>query len=98
MGWPGADVQCPAPQVFAYRDAEGRTRAYYPDAWIESLNLIVEVKGEQHAGWRLRDVAIEHLKDAVLRTSGYAYVKVEDKNYGDLVDAMRLAALAAEGA
>jgi hypothetical protein len=96
LGWPGRDVQCPAPQNFEYADEQGQRRFYIPDAWIESLNLIVEVKGEMHNGYRSRDIDIERTKDAVLATSGYAYVKVEDRDYGDLLDAMAAAKRRAE--
>lgn len=88
LGWPGADVHCPAPQNFEYTDQGGRKRWYIPDVYIESVNLIVEVKGEMHNGYRSRDIDIERAKDAVLETSGYAYVKTEDRNYGDLMDAL----------
>lgn len=93
LGWPGADIQCPAPQNFPYTDAEGRKRWYIPDAWVESVNLIVEVKGEMHNGYRKRDIEIEQTKDEVLETSGYTYVKVEDRDYGDLLDALARAKL-----
>lgn len=96
LGWPGRDIQCPAPQNFEYTDEQGQRRFYIPDAWIESLNLIVEVKGEMHNGYRSRDIDIERTKDAVLATSGYAYVKVEDRDYGDLLDAMAAAKRRAE--
>jgi hypothetical protein len=96
LGWPGRDVQCPAPQNFEYTDESGQKRFYIPDAWIESLNLIVEIKGEMHNGYRSRDIDVEHTKDAVLATSGYAYVKVEARDYGDLLDAMAMAKRRAE--
>lgn len=84
--WPGYDVHSPAPQNFEYIDSNtGKKRFYIPDVYIESLNLIIEVKGEQHNGWRNRDMEMERTKDQVLHTSGYNYVKVEDKNYEDLV-------------
>ena len=88
LEWPGSDIFCPAPQNFRYRDSEGRERFYIPDLYVESLNLIVEVKGEMHNGYRKRDIHIEHAKDNVLKTSGYAFVKVEDRSYFDLMDAL----------
>jgi very-short-patch-repair endonuclease len=60
------------------------------------VNLIVEVKGEMHNGYRSRDIEIERTKDAVLETSGYVYVKTEDRNYGDLMDALAHAKAQAE--
>ena len=96
LSWPGMDVQCPAPQNFRYADESGKERFYIPDAYIESLNLIVEVKGELHNGYRSRDIEIERTKGAILGTSGYAYVKVEAQDYGDLLDAMTAARLRAD--
>ena len=93
LNWPGQDVLCPAPQNFPYVDKDGKAHVYIPDAYIESLNLIVEIKGEFHNGWRARDYHIEHMKDAVLHTSGYAYVKVESQNYMELMDAITAAKL-----
>ena len=85
QGWPSEDIHSPAPQVFQYQ-LDGKTRHYYPDFWIESLNLIVEIKGEKHKGWRKREEDIERMKDSILRTSGYEYVKIEDRDYEDLFD------------
>lgn len=93
LGWPGADVHCPAPQNFQYTDTQGKTRWYIPDLYLESLNMIVEVKGSMHNGYRLRDLSIERTKDEVLGTSGYTYVKVEDRSYCDLLDSMAYAKL-----
>jgi very-short-patch-repair endonuclease len=90
------DIQCPAPQNFQYVDDAGKRRFYIPDAYIESLNLIVEVKGELHNGYRSRDIEIERTKDAILGTSVYAYIKVEAQDYGDLMDAMAAAAMRAD--
>ena len=95
LGWPGADLHCPAPQSFPYTGPDGRKHWYLPDLYVETLNLIVEVKGEQHNGWRLRDAAVERAKDDVLGTSGYRYVKVEDRDYGDLLLALAEAKRAA---
>ena len=88
LGWPGADIQCPAPQNFEYTDEQGKRRWYIPDCYIESVNMIIEVKGEFYNGYRRRDFDIERAKDDILQTSGYTYVKVEDRDYGDLLDAM----------
>jgi hypothetical protein len=88
LEWPGADVHCPAPQNFPYEDGDGARHWYIPDAYIETLNLVVEVKGEMHDGYRSRDIAVERTKDEILGTSGFAYVKVESQDYADLLDAM----------
>jgi hypothetical protein len=91
LGWPGVDVHMPAPQNFSYVGEDGKNHTYIPDAYLESLNLIVEVKGERHNGFRAREHAVETAKDEVLGTSGYNYVKVEQQSYGDLLDAMESA-------
>jgi hypothetical protein len=97
LGWPGRDVWTPAPQNFRYTDPDGRERWYIPDAYVESLNLLVEVKGEMHAGYRTRDIDVERAKDGVLGTSGYSYAKVEDGDYASLLDAMARASAATSG-
>jgi hypothetical protein len=86
LNWPEYDIQCPAPQNIYYKDRNGRDHFYIPDIWIESLNLIIEIKGEEHNGYRARDIHIEQTKDDVLKTSSYNYFKVEDRNYEDLLD------------
>ena len=86
MDWQGIDVQCPAPQNIYYKDANGKDHFYIPDIWIESLNLIIEIKGEEHNGYRSRDMHIEQLKDSILRTSSYNYFKIEDRNYVELME------------
>jgi len=91
LNWPGYDIHCPAPQNFYYKDKDGKDRFYIPDVYIESLNLIVEVKGELHNGYRLRDLHLEKMKDDVLKTSSYNYIKVEDGVYDGLV--MKISAL-----
>lgn len=92
LQWPGYDIHCPAPQNFEYVGEDGKKHVYLPDIYIESLNLIIEVKGPaEHGGWKQRMLEIERRKDEVLGTSGYAYVKVEDQDYGDLIE--KLAAL-----
>ena len=92
LEWPGSDVMMPAPQNISYVGPDGKTHFYIPDCWLDSLSLLIEVKGELHNGYRARDLAVETAKDEVLGTSGYNYVKVEERSYGDLLDAMRVAA------
>ena len=84
-GWLSEDIHSPAPQVFSYR-MDGKNKKYYPDFWIESLNLIVEIKGEHHQGWRRREHDLEKMKDSILKTSGYEYVKIENRDYEVLVE------------
>ena len=93
LDWPSKDLHLPAPQNFSYKDDNGKERVYIPDCYLESLNLIIEVKGEFHNGWRSRDIAIENAKDTLLHTSGYNYVKVESQNYLELMDALAKAKL-----
>jgi hypothetical protein len=85
LEWPSSDIITPAPQNFHYEDPDGKEHFYFPDAWIESLNLILEVKGELHS-YRLRDIETENRKDEILKTSKYEYFKVEDRNYLELLN------------
>jgi hypothetical protein len=97
LRWPGVDIECPAPQNFKYIGPDKEEHWYIPDAYLSSLNLIIEVKGEQHNGWRDREKEIEHTKDVVLGTSGYRYVKVVSQDWGELLDAIAAAKREEEG-
>lgn len=77
------DVISPAPQVFKYR-YKGAMHQYIPDMWIQSLNLIVEIKGS-NKGYRDRDIQKEYTKDAQMARENYNYIKIVDKKYDELV-------------
>ena len=85
LSWDPKDIAVPAPQNFEYQGDDGKTHVYIPDAWIESLNLIIEIKSSDNNHYRLRDIDIEKKKDHILETSHYNYIKIFDKEYKELL-------------
>jgi hypothetical protein len=75
-----SDIHSPAPQIFRYK-VDGKESFYIPDFYIESLNLIVEIKSKTNNHYRQRDIHIEKTKDDILGNSGYNYIKIFDKDY-----------------
>lgn len=94
LGLTSNDVIIPAPMVFNYTDSEGKKRFYIPDAYIVSLNTIVEIKdggSNPNKHHKIQDVdkAKEKMKDDIMRNQKqYNYVKVTDKNYAILLNFM----------
>ena len=83
MQWENpTDIMMPAPQVFEYK-IDGKKHLYYPDVYITSLNLIIEIKSSTNKHYRARDIHIEKTKDDILGNSGYEYLKIYDKKYGE---------------
>ena len=57
-----------------------------PDIFINSLNLIIEIKGTNNH-YQKRDLELQNLKeDAVVQNKEFAYIIVYDKKYDDLVN------------
>lgn len=82
FGWPGRDIMLPAPQIIEYKDPEtNRVRFYIPDAFIASLNLIIEIKSEENKHYRQRDLHKEKAKDAAVKKTKFNYIKISDKDY-----------------
>ena len=77
------DIYCPAPMTFNYLDENGEKRFYIPDFYIESLNLIIEVKSADNKHYRTRDLERELLKDDAVPKE-FNFIKVLDKNYKEL--------------
>jgi hypothetical protein len=77
------DVMMPAPQIFEYKGQDGKSHFYIPDVYITSLNLIIEIKSDENKHYRARDINIEKTKDDILGKSGYEYLKIYDKKYGE---------------
>jgi hypothetical protein len=87
LQWPASDLFIPAPQVIAYDNPKTKKKSFYiPDAYISSLNLIVEIKAEENMHYRARDIDIEKAKDKATITAKYNFVKVSDKNYAPLLN------------
>jgi len=92
MNWENPeDIMMPAPQIFDYKDKDGRVRFYIPDVYITSLDLIIEIKGSDFDDtgnknsnkheWRKREKEKEVIKDKILKKSKIDYIKIVDKNY-----------------
>ena len=88
-----ADVIVPAPFVIPY-EYEGETHFYIPDAYITSLNLLIEFKDggsnpNTHHKIQAVDKVKEKLKEEAVKKMGkYNYVKVVNKEYDTLMKAL----------
>ena len=79
------DIIAPSPHTYTYM-YEGKPHFYFPDFYIESLNLEVEIKsyGNTHQKIVAVDHVKEKLKDDVLRSQkAFNYIKIYDKNYAE---------------
>ena len=85
------DVLSPAPQNFYYKDKEGRTRFYFPDFYIPSLNLIIEIKDggdnpNNHPKIKAVDKELEKIKDQIMmKQKNFNYIKVSNKDYSSFI-------------
>jgi hypothetical protein len=87
LEWPSCDLFIPAPQVIHYMNPRTKKSSFYiPDAYIASLNLIVEIKSEDNKHYRERDLDIEKAKDKETLKQGFPFIKVYDKNYAPLLN------------
>lgn len=81
--WNPDDIIMPAPMIFEYISPKDDEEHYYiPDAYIPSMELIVEIKSKNNKHYRQRDIDIERTKDKVVKESNYNYIKIFDKKYG----------------
>lgn len=80
-----SDIFAPAPQIFEYK-YNGKKHFYIPDFYIQSLNLLIEIKASNNNHYRLRDIEIEKIKDSIINKTSYNYFKVMDKKYDDFFD------------
>lgn len=93
MGFDSGDVIVPAPFSIEY-EYEGKTHFYIPDAYITSLNLILEFKdGGDNPNTHPKIQAVDKVKEkakekAVKKQGKYNYVKVENKEYDNLLEAV----------
>jgi len=82
-----ADIIGPAPQVFYYKDIDGKERFYIPDFFIPSISTLIEIKEGQdnpnnHPKIQEVDKAKEILKDEVMKNQkDYNYLKIVNKDY-----------------
>jgi len=61
----------------------GDSKIYYPDFYIKSLNLIIEIKSLYYANY---DYAKLKAKELGVINSGYNYILIIDKNYNKFND------------
>lgn len=87
LNWDPNDLIMPAPVNIPYT-FEGKDRIYIPDAYIPSLNLIIEIKASDNQHYRKRDLPKELEKDKTVSNTLYNYLKIFDKNYNDFVITM----------
>lgn len=75
------DVIAPAPMIIDYTDSQGKVRFHIPDFYIQSLNLIINIKSQTNMGYRLRDIEDEKLEDAAIKKTSYNYIKIYDNDF-----------------
>ena len=86
MEWDSNDIMSPSPHQYYY-EYEGQTKFYFPDVFIPSLNLEIEIKsgeGNRNAHPKIKavDDVKEKLKDEILMSQKeFSYIKILNKNY-----------------
>lgn len=81
LNWPSSDLMAPAPQVFSYKTSDGVEHGHFPDFYISSLNLIINIKSADNKHYRLRDLEVERLEDTSIKMSQYNYIKIYDNHF-----------------
>lgn len=82
-----SDIMAPAPITIEYV-SDGETRFHIPDFYIQSINMLVNIKSSTNMGYRLRDIDDEKLEDRAIKNTDYNYVKIYDNNFSDFVAAI----------
>lgn len=89
LGWENPEgIQMPCPFVLKYT-LDGKEHFYIPDVFIESLNLIIEIKASAKNNthhFRQREEKAERAKDDVAMKSSYNFIKIEDNNFKELTN------------
>jgi len=83
-----SDIMAPAPMIIPYVDKDGASRFHIPDFYIQSLNLIVNIKSKTNMGYRLRDIENEELEDKAIQATTYNYIKIYDNDFKDFTKVM----------
>ena len=86
LNWPSSDIMAPAPQIFTYKTSDGVEHAHFPDFYISSLNLVINIKSAENKHYRLRDLEIERLEDTAIKASQYNYIKIYDNQFEKFLD------------
>lgn len=85
MGFDAKDIITPSPHTYYY-EYEGKKHFYIPDVFIVSLDLEIEIKdGGDNPNTHHKIVAVdkekEKLKDDVVKTSSFNYIKIANKEH-----------------
>ena len=86
MAWPSQDLHLPAPFNIHYKDEHNKARIYIPDVWIESKNLLVEIKGEYHEGYRKRELERDRRKWKAVEKQFSNFLVVVASDFTDLIE------------
>lgn len=91
LGWDNADdIMMPAPQIFPWKDSDGKDHFHIPDCYIQSSNLIINIKSSENKHYRLRDIEDENNEDAAIKKSGkFNYLKLYDNNFEAFVSVLK---------
>lgn len=81
MHFDSLDIASPSPNVYSYKDEDGKERKYIPDLFIFSLNLEVEIKASDNMHYRQRDIGLEKLKANAVLKEKRRFIQVFDKKY-----------------
>lgn len=84
------DIMAPSPHTYYYI-YEGERKFYIPDFFIPSLNLEIEIKDggdNPNTHHKIQDVdkVKEHLKDEVMKSSKFNYIKIVNKENERFLD------------
>ena len=86
LHWNVEDLEIPAKEAIIYKDPETKKERFYlPDAYIISLDLLLEIKPSEDFHYKKRDSSVEAAKDEAANNSNHHYLKVYDKDYTDLL-------------
>lgn len=82
-----SDIMAPAPMIINYVDEDGTERFHIPDFYIQSINLLVNIKSSTNNGYRLRDIETEQLEDEAIKKTNFNYIKIYDNNFKEFAKA-----------
>lgn len=88
LNWPSADIVDAGDEFVFQYELDGDIHYYIPDKIIPSLGpLILEIKSKENKHYRLREKesGMEDAKREAVQKTGYPYLMVADKNYGEFM-------------
>ena len=95
MNFDPADIMCPSPHTYYY-EYDGKRHFYIPDFFIPSLQLEIEIKDggdNPNMHHKIQDVdkVKEKLKDDVMKSNQFNYLKITNKDNKKFLDYLILA-------